>query len=85
LVFTLRGKKSLDRGYMVASGNGTIRITATTEIRTAIYDVELSEEEKEYILRFKNKGRRWNIKIENLNGCDFTIKQPEFVFDVDYD
>lgn len=85
LVFTLRGKKSLDRGYMVASGNGTIRITSITEIRTVTYDVELSEEEKEYILRFKNKGRRWNIKIENLNGCDFTIKQPEFVFDVDYD
>lgn len=72
--------------YVNAYGTGTIRFTASNEkgkIKTR--DLLLTPTEKFYRVHLKMSGRVIQIKIENVNGCDFTIKQPQFIMDLDFD
>lgn len=78
-------RKILNRIYFTAKGTGKIRITCTSERKTVVKEIELTGTFEFYRHRMRNKGRLMKFKIENIDGCDFTIKQPQFMFDFDYD
>lgn len=75
-------KKFIQKLCFIGSGNGTIRITLNSESNTVYKDIVLSSTEQPYAIRIKNKGKIINFKIENLNGCDFVIKQPQFIVNI---
>lgn len=78
-------RKTLERLYFVARGEGKLYIECSTERKTVTRSVDLTSELKDYQLRIRNKGRRYSFKFYNDNGNFFELKQPQFVFDVDED
>jgi hypothetical protein len=48
-------------------------------------DILLDLSAKPYRVQLHNRGRIVSFKFENIGGCDFEIKQPEFLIDFDYD
>lgn len=78
-------RKILNRIYFNAKGNGKIRVTAITERKIVSKEIELTPDMQFYRFRLRNKGRYFKFRFENIDGCDFTIKQPQFMFDFDYD
>ena len=78
-------RKILNRVYFTAKGSGTIRVTSISERKTVTRDIELTSDFEFYRQRVRNKGRLMKFRFENIDGCDFTIKQPQFMVDFDYD
>jgi hypothetical protein len=72
-------KKYSSMVHFTGSGNGKIKITCMSDItRPTSVTVTLSATEKTYHIKLKNKGYILQYKFENVDGSDFTIKQPEF-------
>lgn len=69
--------KSLNQVHLIASGSGTIRISAISEKKTVYKDIVLTSSEKPYKIRMRNKGKIMSFKFENVSGATFTIKQPQ--------
>mgnify|MGYP001217436943 FL=1 len=78
-------RKILNRIYFKASGTGRIKITCYSERKTVSKEIELTSDMTFYRHRMRNKGRHMKFRFENIGGCDFTIKQPQFMIDFDYD
>jgi hypothetical protein len=77
--------KTSEYVYFTGYGDGTVRISCITERATKYIDVLLDSSEKVYKKKLKNKGRKLSYKFENLDGCNFVIKQPQFIIELDYD
>jgi hypothetical protein len=71
--------------YFTGSGNGVVRIWCITDRKSVYKDIMLSSNLREFKVRLKNKGRLFSYRIENVDGADFTIKQPEFIIEYEYD
>jgi hypothetical protein len=81
----LNTRKTSQYVYFIGSGNGTVRFTLITDIGNKAIDVLLTSSELPYKKRLKNKGRLLKLKVENLNGCQFKLKQIELPLDIDVD
>lgn len=77
-------KKIVTKLYFTGNGNGNVKFSLITERKTKEKTILLSDE-KTHKVRLKNKGRLFKIKIENVDGSDFTIKRPQFIYDMDVD
>jgi len=83
LVFgALDKKKKVESFHFVAKGTGSIIITVVSEKKSKSKTVLLTNTFTPYKVKLKNKGKVINIKFENINGCDFTIKQTEVIYSI---
>lgn len=78
--------KSAQYIYFAGKGNGKIIITCISENgERSTTPIELTEREKIFRVKLKNKGRTIQLRFENIDGADFTIIRPELIVDVDFD
>lgn len=71
--------------YFRAKGNGKVKFTLKTERKVKELIADLSEEEKFYRKKFKNKGRMFQLIFENVDGSDVEIIYPQLYVEVDED
>ena len=64
---------------------GKVKFTLKTERKVKELIVDLSEEEKFYRKKFKNKGRMFQLIFENVDGSDVEIIYPQLFVEVDED
>jgi hypothetical protein len=77
--------KSSQYLYFIGSGNGTVKFICTTEKGARELLVTLTTVEKPYKVKLKNKGRIIGLRIENVDGCDFSIVSPTLTLEMDFD
>lgn len=83
-------KKSIQYLYVTGSGSGQVKLTISTETTSDTKPAKsalmtLTDEPSITKLKLKNKGRRFNIRIENVDGSNFEINSIKPTMDVDAD
>lgn len=82
-------KKVCSYVYFTAKGTGSIKIDAIFNekgiIKTASTTKALTETDKIYKVRLRNKGRRFKFKFSNVSGSHFKISGIKIMLDVDED
>ena len=71
--------------YFRAKGNGKIKFTLKGDKKDKSLEVELTNEEKLYRKKLKNKGRMFQLVIENVNNSSFELIAPELHCELDAD
>lgn len=71
--------------YFRGTGDGVVRFTLISDKKTKVLEVLLDGTEKIYKKKFKNKGRYFKLKIENVNGSSLYITSPELITEIDED
>lgn len=77
--------KTLDSVCFTAKGTGSIKISAETERGTVSKLVELKRANTFdiYKIALYNTGRRFKFCFDNVDGSNFEITRPEFIFEKD--
>lgn len=78
-------KKIFSYIYFTGSGTGDVKFTLKTERKDAVVQVTLDGTEKIYRKKLKNKGRNFQLLIENINGSNIEVKGIELVYEADVD
>ncbi|MDL2220080.1 hypothetical protein LJC55_00205 [Eubacteriales bacterium OttesenSCG-928-N14] len=71
--------------YLLARGNGKLRVEADFGKKVKMREVELSDELKPVRMRMTNRGRTIQLKFKNVNGSRFELHQPELKIEIDED
>lgn len=78
-------RKQSENIYFRAKGKGQIKFTLISETKQKELIVDLTESEKFYKKKIKNKGRMFKLIIENVNNSSFELISPEIIFELDSD
>ena len=78
-------KKIFSYIYFTGSGDGDVKFTLRTERKDATVQIKLDGIEKIYRKKLKNKGRNFQLIIENVNGSNIEIKGVELIYEADND
>lgn len=83
----INATKNTQNLYFVGSGNGDIKITCITDRKPegTVKIITLTNTEKPYIKKLKARGRLIGVKIENVNGSSFNIKNFKIQLEIDFD
>ena len=84
-MFMKNNTVKVEEVYFVGSGSGTVRLHVITDKKDKYIDIPLTTTEKSYYKTISNIGKWLAFKFENLNGCDFEVKQPQFTCTVEAD
>ena len=71
--------------YLRLKGEGQIKFTLKTERKEKELILDLPKEETLMRKKFKNKGRMFQLKIENVDNSTFTLVAPELHCELDED
>ena len=71
--------------YLRLKGKGQIKFTLKTERKEKELILDLPKEETLIRKKFKNKGRMFQLKIENVDKSTFTLVAPELHCELDED
>ena len=71
--------------YLRLKGEGQIKFTLKTERKKKELILDLPKEETLIRKKFKNKGRMFQLKIENVDNSKFTLVAPELHCELDED
>ena len=71
--------------YIRVKGEGKIKFTLTTERKSKELILDLPEKETLLRKKLKNKGRMFQLKIENVDNSTFTLVAPELHCELDED
>ena len=71
--------------YIRVKGEGKIKFTLTTERKSKELILDLPESETLLRKKLKNKGRLFQLKIENVDNSTFTLVAPELHCELDED
>ena len=78
-------RKQSETIYFRAKGNGKIKFTLISESKQKELIVDLTDTEKFYKKKLKNKGRMFKLIIENVDNSSFELISPEIIFELDSD
>lgn len=74
--------------YFTGTGNGSVKVSIFTEktLTTPVtVTIPLTSTQSVIKQRVRNKGRTFKVKIENINGADFEISSPQFMYELEFD
>lgn len=78
-------RKNSNYIYFRGSGNGSVKFTLISDKKTKEIIVPLDSEERIYKKKFKNKGRWFKLKIENVENSIINISSVDIITEVDED
>lgn len=84
-MFMKNNTVEVEEMYFIGSGSGTVRLHVITDKKDKYIDIPLTTTEKSYYKTISNIGKWLAFKFENLNGCDFEVKQPQYICTVEAD
>lgn len=82
---TKNSRKNSNYIYFRGRGNGSVRFRVVTEKKEKVLEIPLDGTERLYRKKLKNKGRMFKIIIENVNGSNIEIINPQLLTEIDVD
>ena len=71
--------------YFRGRGTGSVKFRVITEKKEKSLEIPLTSNETLYRKKIKNKGRMFKIIIENVNGSNIEITNPQLLTEIDID
>ena len=71
--------------YLRVKGQGKLKLKLKTERKTKELIIDLPEEETLLRKKLKNKGRMFQLMIENVDNSSFELVAPELICELDAD